>query len=94
MMGKAADNEAIKLRATYYNNLSVGMAIGGVLVPYLAFFQRISEIEPALIAIRNGGTDNADVRKLIGFFIAIAAALLISKRWRARARREIAKLQD
>jgi hypothetical protein len=39
-MGKAADHERIKLRATYLNNISVGLMIAGVLVPYLAVLLR------------------------------------------------------
>ena len=30
-MGKAAENERIKLRATFYNNLGVGLTLVGVL---------------------------------------------------------------
>ncbi|MGA8714334.1 MAG: hypothetical protein WB647_15110, partial [Roseiarcus sp.] len=32
-MGKAAVNERIKLRALWFNNLSVGLSLTGVLVP-------------------------------------------------------------
>jgi hypothetical protein len=42
-MGKAADNEAIKLRATYFNNLAVGTLLGGFVIPYIALFQRYPE---------------------------------------------------
>jgi hypothetical protein len=38
-MGKAAENERTKLRATFYNNLSVGLVLAGVLIPYLGFIQ-------------------------------------------------------
>ncbi|MEA2878008.1 MAG: hypothetical protein QOF14_3204 [Hyphomicrobiales bacterium] len=36
-MGKVADSERIKLRAIFYNNLSVGTMIGGVVAPYITF---------------------------------------------------------
>jgi len=42
-MGKAADNERIKLRATWYNNVSVGLFVAGVFVPYLTLFQKLPE---------------------------------------------------
>lgn len=34
-MGKAADSERAKLRATFFNNLAVGTLVAGVLVPSL-----------------------------------------------------------
>jgi hypothetical protein len=43
-MGKAADNEAIKLRATFYNNLAVGAALAGVIVPIVTFYQTHNSI--------------------------------------------------
>jgi hypothetical protein len=49
-MGKAADNETIKLSAAFWNNLSVGMSVGGVFVAYLVLFQRVLESPPALEA--------------------------------------------
>ena len=45
MMGKAAKNERIKLRATFYNNLAVGAAITGLLVPYLAIYPKFFTAE-------------------------------------------------
>jgi hypothetical protein len=38
-MGKAAENELIKLWATWLNNVSVGLFLTGVIVPYLAWAQ-------------------------------------------------------
>jgi hypothetical protein len=38
-MGKVADNERIKLRTTFLNNISVGCVIVGILVPYLTLIQ-------------------------------------------------------
>jgi hypothetical protein len=38
-MGKAAENERIKLGATFYNNLAVGLTITGLIVPYLTLIQ-------------------------------------------------------
>src|ERR1051325_1619719 len=40
-MGKAADNEAIKLRASYSNNLAVGVTAAGIIAPYLLLVQKI-----------------------------------------------------
>jgi hypothetical protein len=45
-MGKAAYNEGVKLWATWLNNVSVGLFITGVFVPYLAFVQNVSAYSP------------------------------------------------
>ncbi len=42
-MGKAADNEILKLRATYTNNLAVGMALGAALLPFSAVVWKMDE---------------------------------------------------
>ena len=34
-MGKTAENEKLKLRAQFFNNLAVGIGAGGILVPVL-----------------------------------------------------------
>jgi hypothetical protein len=43
IMGKAADNEKLKLRATYYNNIAVAFLITGFVVPYLAVTYKAAE---------------------------------------------------
>jgi hypothetical protein len=42
-MGKAADNERIKLSATLRNNISVGLVIGGVAIPLLAVYSKFND---------------------------------------------------
>jgi hypothetical protein len=42
-VGKAARNEARKLRATRANNLSVGLFIAGFFIPYVAFTAKTLE---------------------------------------------------
>jgi hypothetical protein len=39
-MGKAANNESIKLEATFYNNSAVGAAITAYLTPVLFLLQK------------------------------------------------------
>jgi hypothetical protein len=34
-MGKTAENERIKLKATFYNNLAIGCLLSGVVAPYV-----------------------------------------------------------
>jgi hypothetical protein len=38
-MGKAADNEALKLSAMFYNNVAVAAIIAGVVIPAVGFYQ-------------------------------------------------------
>jgi hypothetical protein len=38
-MSKAADNERIKLRATWCNNVSVGLTLAGVALPMFSLFR-------------------------------------------------------
>ena len=93
-MGKAADNETIKLTAAFWNNLSVGMSVGGVFVAYLVLFQRVLESPPALEAMKDGVFHSPDVRRLVAGLIAIALAIGLSVQFRKQALREIAKIQD
>lgn len=43
-MTKSARNEVIKLRATFLNNVAVGLAVGGALVPYFALMPRVMSV--------------------------------------------------
>jgi hypothetical protein len=93
-MGKAADNETIKLSAAFWNNLSVGMSVGGVFVAYLVLFQRVLESPPVLEAMKDDVFHSPDVRRLVAGLIAIALAMGLSAQFRRQAVREIAKIQD
>lgn len=42
-MGKAADNERIKLKATFLNNLGVGVSVAGFFIPLAALAVRTYE---------------------------------------------------
>jgi hypothetical protein len=44
-MGKAAKNEGIKLRATFYNNIAIGLTLGGVFVPVLLAY-KVENFQP------------------------------------------------
>jgi hypothetical protein len=37
-MGKAADNECLKLQATFWNNISSGIVLGIVIVPLASLY--------------------------------------------------------
>jgi hypothetical protein len=78
-MGKAAENERIKLRATWFNNVSVGLFITGVLVPYLAFVQGAVQLSKF-----------GDYAPLLAAAFAFFGSVL----FHGQARKELAKLQD
>jgi hypothetical protein len=40
-MRKPSNNEQLKLRATFYNNLAVGSAVGGVLIPLFGLYRDV-----------------------------------------------------
>jgi len=48
MMGRAADNERIKLEAAFYNNIGIGLFVAGAVVPYFAIWRPISDFFYAL----------------------------------------------
>jgi len=41
-MGKVADSEQLKLKATWFNNVSVGLFLGGFIIPFLTYFQKVA----------------------------------------------------
>jgi hypothetical protein len=94
-MNKAAQNERIKLRATYFNNLSAGLLLGGCLIPYLVFVQKLGDViewmrhHPAPL---NFGVVEAAtaITPVLAFFLALRGA----KYFRRAANEEIAKIHD
>jgi len=95
-MGKAADNERIKLRATFFNNLSIGLFLAGFIVPYLTAMGKADEIEQFFRDWLQTGPQLSDpqVRTILIAVLPIPAALWLAWRWRKRAVTEIAKIQD
>ncbi|HEV3111766.1 MAG TPA: hypothetical protein VGY99_14870 [Candidatus Binataceae bacterium] len=93
-MGKTADNERIKLRATYYNNIAVGLVLAGCLIPYLALVRGIGEIfdwmrHHTVAEITFVGWASI-ITTVLAFFLALHGA----KRFRRAANDQIGKLQD
>jgi hypothetical protein len=95
-MGKIADNERIKLKATFFNNIAVGCAVAGFIVPYLALIQKYNEIQTVLKAYTSGtaGLDNGDVKNLLLLLSTFFVSIAIARWFRHRANREIEQLQD
>jgi hypothetical protein len=93
-MGKAANNERIKLKAMYFNNISVGLVVAGALIPYLAIAQRASEILELFRRTMNGGSVDFELRGWIAAIFAIALAWWGAIVMRRRADRIIGTIED
>jgi hypothetical protein len=91
-MGKAAENERIKLKATFFNNVSVGLTVTGVFVPYLAFLQSGQLNSQVVHDFLAGNISQYWLLpvKLFVMFLAFGSAAI----FRHGASTEIAKLQD
>jgi hypothetical protein len=94
-MGKAAKNEAIKLAATFFNNLSVGLFLAGVFIPYLGFIQAGGgrEIEVFAGGLAAGHLAPLTDRQGLAVF---AFVLAMGSSWvlRQAARTTIRKIED
>jgi hypothetical protein len=90
-MGKVAENEKIKLRATLLNNTAVGLLVAAIFVPLVAAFPRIPDlVEAVQIGRWNWGLLSVVFLSLIGGGIALWAAMGCH----AAAIKEIEKLED
>jgi hypothetical protein len=93
-MGKAAENEGIKLRAIWFNNLSVGLLLGGVFLPAFSLFKaenfslfhdwREGRFHPTVLQWEQLSI----TLMIIGWTFVLGAA------FRREAKKEIAKIQD
>jgi hypothetical protein len=85
-MGKMANNERLKLRALFYNNLAVGAVVGGVILPFVNFYeQHLTVIE---------FFSNETVLHLAQVLAPIAMALMAASWARSRANLYISQLID
>ena len=93
-MGKVAENEEIKLTATFCNNIAAGLFLTGALIPYLGLFQigpgQAQDIFHELLAGNISQQGSTLILKLIAFFASLALSALF--RWLARV--WIRKIQD
>jgi hypothetical protein len=93
-MGKAAENERIKLRPTRFNNLSVGISLGGIIIPYLAIFQKVDAIEAWTKRAVEFQLTSADYKGAASVVLPFLAALWAARVYRRRAIDEIRKIAD
>ncbi|WP_156375739.1 hypothetical protein [Methylobacterium sp. Leaf125] len=75
-MGRAADNERLKLKATFFNNIGVSCAVIGVLVPYLRFMEISGE---KLKLLLEGKFSQTDINATFAAAICMAFAFLAAR---------------
>jgi hypothetical protein len=83
-MGKAADNERIKLRATFLNNCSVALIVGGAFIPVLSLYGRLPEM----------AANSHPTKSLLLSGVAAVIAIAFGSYLRVRADKVIAELSD
>jgi hypothetical protein len=86
-MGKAAKNERLKITATYFNNIAVGLFVVGFAVPYLTLYPTEQKSIQMMIAAYGWP-------KVWGLLYAWGTALIASIGAHYAARRLLAKIED
>ena len=87
-MGKLADNEAIRLEATYFNSSAVAAAVAGYLIPTLFVVQRL--IDRGFSA----SVESFDLRQFLPILVCAMLAGFVSILLRRKAQRIVRKLED
>jgi hypothetical protein len=90
-MSKVADNERIKLAATYMNNIAVGVLLAGFFVPYVALLQKMPD-NPQLWL--GGKPTVVDVLRVVALLVTIFLAVGVSFYLHREALRLPGKLRD
>jgi nitrate reductase NapE component len=92
-MGKAADNERIRLKAMFYNNMSVGLWLVGVLYPVLNSLAAVGKFLFAFWFGQVAWSSDSVLQFIIGLVVFVGTtriAILL----RQTADEEIQKIQD
>jgi hypothetical protein len=86
-MGKAARNERLKLEATFYNNIAVGLGLAGVFLPVLSILNNPPTTFSSFIT-------TIVSEKGIFSIVAVLAAFFSAYSFYRDARKEIDKIED
>jgi uncharacterized membrane protein len=92
-MGKTAENERIKLRATFYNNVGVGLTLVGVLVPTLGVLPVIAKFF-ADITSGHSVWSLEGAEKVLTSAVVFVATMRIAVLLRRAADKEISKIEE
>ena len=95
-MGKAAFNERLKLTATYWNNISAGLTLTGLIIPYLALNYWIVDLIVWVPDWLDGQAKLSDpaIVAAVSTLVAAVAAYVAASLCRSFADRLLMKLQD
>ena len=80
MLKKPSEIERIKLKANYFNGLSIGLMIGGLLIPYLVVTQNLGTIIEKLTS--SSPWTFAEIANPIAKIIAFAMAFTGARKLR------------
>src|SRR5258708_1083096 len=95
-MGKAAFNERLKLAATYWNNISAGLTLTGLIIPYLALNYWIVDLIAWVPDWLDGKAKLSDpaIVAAVSTVVATVAAYVAASACRSFADRLLIKIQD
>jgi len=94
-MGKAADNERAKIRATFWNNMAVGLSMTGLVLPYISIYSTGEEGRQFITElIHRNITNVAMLEKFLSGFLVVAFSWTMAVFCRLWARQEANKIQD
>lgn len=95
-MGKAARNEMRKQTASLYNNLSAGLLLAMVLIPYFTFITKLPDLYPWLTAWREGAAtiSGVEVGRAIIVILTTVVALCGVITFQEIARDQITEIED
>ena len=92
-MGKAADNERLRLRAMFLNTLAAACVVTGLFVPYFVMLTAWGRIVGFFEAFITGDWARLQGGMVVGLF-ATAVALLLGFLLRRRADKIARSIQD
>lgn len=92
-MGKAAENERRKLRATFWNNVGAGVAVAAIAIPYIGFvgldLRGVAEFVVAGFDIRS-----PQGQKLAFTFVSMGIGVMVAETCRRIADRVAGEIED
>ena len=95
-MGKAAFNERLKLAATYWNTISAGLTLTGLIIPYLALNYWIVDLIAWVPNWLDGQAKLSDpaIVAAASTLVATVAAYVAASACRSFADRLLIKIRD
>jgi hypothetical protein len=96
-VGKAADNERLKLKAIFYNNLAAGIILASAIIPALAISARIDDITTWLSDVWLNDAvkiSESEIKRFVGALVAFASAIGLGLAFRLDADKLLRRIED